>query len=297
MIDFKNFGIEDNDRYLSYLRRCAQIPSNGSPLIAFGYKKKLQLLRGYAEDICWHKFFIDDEEFWAAPVCDWDKIGWQEVFKKYVPPETTFFAVPEYLVEIWQRELGDNIFVDDQRDNWDYLLDLKSIFSLEGKKLKSFRNAKNSFEKNYDYEIEEITPKIFDELLAFQSSAEEDLQNRVENHLVEAQEDDYNFIFALNNWDKFKNLFGFVIRVDGKIIAYSVDEQINETYSIGLFAKADYEFKGANQFAYWYDAKINLERGILTENFMDDAGEENLRFFKERLPHTMLKKYFVTTKS
>ena len=217
--------------------------------------------------------------------------------KKYVPPETTFFAVPEYLVEIWQRELGDNIFVDDQRDNWDYLLDLKSIFSLEGKKLKSFRNAKNSFEKNYDYEIEEITPKIFDELLAFQSSAEEDLQNRVENHLVEAQEDDYNFIFALNNWDKFKNLFGFVIRVDGKIIAYSVDEQINETYSIGLFAKADYEFKGANQFAYWYDAKINLERGILTENFMDDAGEENLRFFKERLPHTMLKKYFVTTKS
>ena len=173
-------------------------------------------------------------------------------------------------------------------------MDLKSIFSLEGKRLKNFRNAKNAFEKNYSYEIEDITPKIFDELRAFQSSAEENLQNRVENHLVEAQEDDDNFIFALNNWDKFKNLFGFVLRVDGNIVAYCLDEQINETYSIGLFAKANYEFKGANQFAYWYDAKISLERGILTTNIMDDAGEDNLRHFKEHLPHTMLKKYFVT---
>ena len=294
MINFQDFDITDNERYLDYLSRCIQIPSNASPVIAFGYKKKLGLLRGYAENLCWHKFFIDDEEFWAAPVGDWDKIDWQDVFKKHVPPETTFFAVPEYLVEIWQRELGDNISVEDQRDNWDYLLDLKRIASLEGNKFKKLRNAKKNFEKNYKYEIEEITPKIFDELLAFQSSAEEDLQSRVENHIVEAQEDDDNFIFALNHWEDFKNLFGFVIRVDGKIIAYSLDEQINETYSIGLFAKANYEFKGANQFAYWYDAKISLERGILTTNIMDDAGEENLRFFKEHLTSDMLKKYFVT---
>ena len=294
MIDFKDFGIEDTADYLSYLLRCAQISSNGSPLIALGYRKNLKLLRGYAENLCWHKGFIDDEEFWFAPVGDWDKIDWRNVFEKHVPPETTFFAVPEYLVEIWKRELGNSISVEDQRDNWDYLLDLKSIFSLEGKRLKNFRNAKNAFEKNYSYEIEDITPKIFDELRAFQSSAEENLQNRVENHLVEAQEDDDNFIFALNNWDKFKNLFGFVLRVDGNIVAYCLDEQINETYSIGLFAKANYEFKGANQFAYWYDAKISLERGILTTNIMDDAGEDNLRHFKEHLPHTMLKKYFVT---
>ena len=54
---------------------------------------------------------------------------------------------------------------------------------------------------------------------------------------------------------------------------------------------ADYDFKGVNQFAYWYDAKAKLERGILTTNMMDDAGEENLRFFKEHLyPLVMLKK-------
>ena len=101
----------------------------------------------------------------------------------------------------------------------------------------------------------------------------------------------------MEHWDELKNLYGFVVRVDGKIVAYCLDEQIDKTYSIGLFAKANYDFKGANQFIYWYGAKIDSERGILTKNMMDDAGEENLRFFKEHLTSDMLKKYFVTTKS
>ena len=123
--------------------------------------------------------------------------------------------------------------------------------------------------------------------------AEKDLQERVEG--VEfAQDDSDHFLYALEHWDELKNLFGFVVRVDGQIVAYSLDEQIDETHSIAPFAKSDYNFTGANQFAYWYEAKISLERGILTENIMDDVGEENLRFFKEHLsPLVMLKKYNV----
>lgn len=294
MIDFQDFGIEDNARYSEYLKRCLQVPSNVSPLIALGYKKKLKLLRGYAENLCWHKFFIDVDEYWAVPVGDWDEIKWSKVFPECVPADTTFFAVPEYLVNIWRRELGDNIFVEEFRDNWDYILHLDRLKNLEGKKFKSIRNAVNAFERNYNYTIEEITPKIFDELKAFQAGAEENLQERVDN-LVEAEEDDDIFNFALNHWDNFKNLFGFVVRVDGQIVAYVIDERIDEVTLISPFAKADYNFKGVNQFAYWYDAKTNLERGFLTENIMDDVGEDNLRFFKEHLyPLVMLKKYFVT---
>ena len=272
----------------------AIFPSNGSPLIALGYKKKLRLLRGYAANLCWHKFFIDDDEFWAAPVGDWDEINWQKVFSEYVPADTTFFAVPEYLVNIWRRELGDDISVEEQRDNWDYILHLDRLKNLEGKKFKSTRNAINAFEKNYNCTIEEITPKIFDELKAFQAGAEENLQERVDN-LVEAEEDDDIFNFALNHWDELKNLFGFVVRVDGQIVAYVIDERIDEVTLISPFAKADYNFKGVNQFAYRYDAKINLERGFFTENIMDDVGEENLRSFKEHLyPLVMLKKFIVT---
>ena len=165
---------------------------------------------------------------------------------------------------------------------------------LSGKKMKRNRNDRNSFEKNFNYTVEEITPKIFNDLWLFHVGAEKNLQDRVDN--VELAKDDSDqFLFAIEHWNELKNLFGFVIRVDGQIVAYSVDEIIDETHSIGLFAKGDYKFDGVNYFAYWYDAKVNLERGIVTENLMDDVGEENLRFFKEHLcPLVMLKKFIVT---
>lgn len=294
MIEFQDFGIEDNARYLEYVKRCIQIPSDSSPINLLGNKHKYDVKRGYAENLCWHKFIFEDTEFWGVPAGDWDEINWREVFAKHVPEETVFYFVPEYLVNLWQKQLGAAIEIEDDRNDWDYILSLDRMKSLEGKKLKSFRMARNAFEKNYNYTVEEITPKIFDELKAFQTAAEENLQARVESLNI-AKDDNAMFLFALEHWDELKNLFGFVVRVDGKIVAYCLDEQLDATTSIGLFAKADYNFKGANQFAYWYDAKINLERGNLTQNLMDDVGEENLRFFKEHLyPLVMMKKYVVT---
>ena len=294
MIDFKTFDFDDNECYMDYLQRCIQIPSNASPLLLLANRDKSNVQRAYVDNLCWHKFSEGDMEIWGPPAGDWDEINWKKVFSAHVPAGTIFNFVPEYLLKIWQRDLGDAIEVDDDRDMWDYILYLDRMEKLEGKKFKRIRNAKNSFEKNYESTIEEIKPDNFNDLWQFHIGAEKNLQDRVENVEL-AQADSDQFLFALNHWNDFKNLFGFVIRVDGQIVAYSVDEMIDETHSIGLFAKADYNFSGANEFAYWNDAKINLERGILTENLTDDVGEENLRFFKEHLyPLVMLKKYIVT---
>ena len=295
MIDFQSFGIEDNARYKNYLHLCIQIPWNLSPLILLNDAERFDLKRGYAADLCWHKRILDDgSEYWSPPAGDWDEIDWQKVFAAHVPAGTNFRNVPEYLMLLWKEQLGDSIDVTEDRDNWDYILHLNRLKNLEGKKLKSVRQGRNTFDKSYEYEVEELSPKIFDELREFQAAAEKDLQSRV-TKLQDAVEDDATFQFALNHWDDVKNLFGFVVRVDGKIVAYALDELIDEAHSIGMFAKANYEFKGVNQFVYWYDANISLERGILTQNVMDDVGEENLRFFKERLaPLVMLKKYLVT---
>ena len=294
MIEFKSFDFDDNERYLDYLQRCIQIPSNASPLSLLASRDKNNVQRAYAENLCWHKFTADGMDIWGAPLGDWDEINWQEVFAQHVPANTKFIYVPEYLVKLWQRELGDSIEINSDRDDWDYILYLDRMEKLSGKKMKRIRNDRNSFEKNYNYTIEEITPEIFNDLWQFHVGAEKNLQDRVDNVDI-AQDDSDNFLFALNHWDELKNLFGFVIRVDGQIVAYSLDEIIDDSHSIGLFAKADYKFDGVNYFAYWYDAKFNLERGIVTENLMDDVGEENLRFFKEHLcPLVMLKKYVVT---
>ena len=295
MINFQNFGVDDNENYLSYLKKCPQIPSDASPLNLLNLQRKYNVRRGYAENFCWHKFILEGEEFFAFPVGDWDNADWKKIFAENIPAGTVFQFVPENLLEIWQKVFGDDIEFESDRDFWDYILDMEKMSKLSGKDLKSFRNDKNYFEKNYQHEVEEITPKIFDELLAFQIKAEKNLLERA-GHEEFAENDDKNFKFALENWDKF-NLSGFVVRADKKIVSYSIEEIIDEKTIISPIAKADYNFRGANQFTYWYEAKINLERGFLEENICDDVGEENLRFFKERLqPKAMLKKFIVTYK-
>ena len=294
MINFEDFGFSDNERYMDYLSRCIQIPSNASPLMVLADKAKYNVKRAYVDNLCWQKFSSSEGELWGVPAGDWDEIDWKKTFKAHVPAGTVFNFVPEYLLKIWQRELGEAIEVEDDRDMWDYILDLDRLENLTGKQFKRMRNACNAFEKNYEYTVEEITPEIFNDLWQFHVGAEKNLQERVE-HVDTAQDDSDAFLFAIEHWDDVKNLFGFVIRVDGHIVAYSLDETIDATHSIGLFAKADYNINGVNHFAYWYDAKISLERGIITQNLTDDAGEENLRFFKEHLyPLVMLKKYVVT---
>ena len=294
MINFQDYTIADNDRCLDYLRRCIQIPSNASPITLLGNKDINNIRRGYADGLCWHKFTVNGNEFWGVPLGDWDEINWREVFKAHVPAGTIFSFVPEYLVKLWQKIFGADIQVDGNRDDWDYILYLDRMEKLSGKSLKGFRQHRNTFEKKYNYTVEDITPEILDELRTFHGAAEENLQSRIKV-LDIAQDDDEKFHFLLDHWSDAKNLFGFVVRVDGQIVAYAIDELIDETHSIGLFAKADYNFDGVNQFVYWYDAKISLERGILTQNLMDDVGEENLRYFKEHLsPLVMLKKYTVT---
>lgn len=292
MINFQDFGIEDNEKYLSYLRRCVQIPADASPLNILSLKQKNNIQRGYTENLVWHKFNFEGEEFFGSPLGDWDAVDWQKTFSENVEPGTIFQFVPEYLLKIWQKNFGDSLEIEEDRDYWDYILDLEKMLKIEGPKFQAFRRLKRYFENNFTYEVEEITPKIFDELLSFQSYAEKDLQERTGNEYF-AENDDLNFKFALENWEKF-NLFGFVVRVEGKIIAYFLNEEIDEKNIIAPFAKADYNFKGANQFSYWYNTKITLERGFLEENFTDDVGEKSLRYFKEHLyPKYMLKKYVV----
>ena len=295
MINFQDFGIDDNEKYLSYVKKCAEIPSDVSPIILLNLKEKYKVYRGYAENFCWHKFTYNGENFLHLPLGDWDNADWKKIFSENIPRGTTFQFIPEYLLKIWQKIFGDEIEFESDRDYWDYILDLEKISKLEGKNFSNIRKNKNYFEKNFDYEIEEITPKIFEELLHFHCREEENLKNRTGNKNF-AEDDDKNFKFTLKNWDKF-NFHGFVVRVDKKIVAYILNEKIDEKNLIGIFAKHDNNYKGVNQFAIWYNSKINLDRGFLEENIMDDVGEENLRFFKEHLqPKRMLKKYIVTYK-
>ncbi|MBQ7214462.1 MAG: DUF2156 domain-containing protein [Synergistaceae bacterium] len=190
------------------------------------------------------------EKGWLVPAGEWTVIDWADVFRRHVPAGTTFWFVPSYAVDLWRRQIGDSILVEDTpTKDWDYVLYLERLENFAGKRFQSFRRKCRAFEKEYDYSTEDITPQIFPELIEFHEEAEKNLRKR-HGDSESVDIDDDTFYKALEYWEKLGNLSGFVVRVGGKIAAYQIDELIDETYSIGLLGKADYSYKGVNQFAY-----------------------------------------------
>ena len=305
MIKFESFGADDTARYREYYQKCAQMTADVSPVIILGWRligevcDNAEVLRGYAEGLCWHCVNeVDNGQYWLTPVGDWEAVDWKRIFAEHVPAGTRFFFVPERLMQLWQEALGTQIEVEETRNYWDYIISAERLYDMSGHALKHFRNERNAFEKAYQYTVEDFSPAIFDELKEFHLRAQEDIISRTE----EKKTADYfegALPFVLDSWEEYKeafqHLYGFVIKVDGKCVAYSINEQVSDSYAIGIFAAADYDYKGVNKLAYWVDAKRNLERGIKLENAMDDTGSLSLRNFKERLcPVEMLKKYRVT---
>ena len=295
MIEFKDFDVQDTPRYLEYVSKCIQIPCVLSPLLHLVFKDEFQAKRGYEAGLCWTKGNYYGECGWLVPAGDWTGTDWAAVFREHVPAGTKFLFVPSYAVDLWKRQLGSSIVVEDApHGDWDYILYLERLENFTGKKFQSFRRKCRAFEKEYDYSTEAVTPKIFPELTEFHEEAEKNIRQR-HGGSKSVDIDDDTFYKVLEYWEELGNFSGFVVRVGVKIAAYQIDELINETYSIGLLGKADYRYKGVNQFAYWYEAKSSIERGVLLQNIMGDAGDENLRMFKKHLdPIMVMKQYHVT---
>lgn len=303
MIRFKGFDFDDTARYSEYLGKCIQIPSDMSPLKIFAWRiiteedDNMDILRGYEADLCWHKILVGSDEYWTAPMGDWDAACWPEIFTEHVPSGTEFRLVPEYLANLWKKKLGAAVQITEDRDSWDYILSMDRLKDPSGSRFTQLRRGKSIFEDNYDYEIVEFSPDVFDELREFQTEAEEDIVGLIKNkdaaHFFEN-----GLLFVIDSWDfypeAFKSLYGFLIKVDGVCAGYVINEQIDASHAIGLFYAVEGDYKGIAEFARWLDAKRNYERGILTVNVMDDIGEEHLRSSKESLaPIVMLKKFTV----
>lgn len=304
MIRFTGFDFDDTSRYSEYLGKCIQIPSELSPLKIFALRviteedDNMDVLRGYEAGLCWHKVLVGDNEYWAAPMGDWDLVDWKDVFEKNVPQGTTFRYVPEYLAKLWKKNMGSAVRITEDRDNWDYILSMDRLKDPESGTLEQFRRYRNVFQENYEYTIEEFSPDVFDELREFQTETEEDIENRISDSEA-AHFFENGLLFVLDSWDAFpeafKSLYGFLIKVDDECVAYVINERIDASNVIGTFFAARNEYEGINEFAYWLDAKRNSERGILTVNIMNDIGEPHIRDFKENLsPLVMLRKYTVT---
>jgi hypothetical protein len=183
---------------------------------------------------------------------------------------------------------NDEVCVEEDRDNFDYLYEAKKLMTFSGKKLHGKKNHYNFFVKNYDYEVLDIDNEkvILDVIEASEKWYEE---------TPEKDEKLYYELLAIKdivNYMNYLNLKGIAVYVDGKLCAFSIGECLNDKLAVIHIEKGDKEKNGI----YSFIAKTFVERCFSNAEIINreqDLGIEGLRKAKMSYHPIKLEKKFI----
>ncbi len=198
----------------------------------------------------------------------------------------------EYTVEKLTTAFPDRFLITEDRNSFDYVYSIEELTKLSGKRFHTKKNHVNKFKKLYpDFKYERMTPADAAECIAL-------FDNWIENKDIEGSafdEEKEAICEFFNNWESL-DAMGGCIRVDGKMVAFSLGEPLKGDTVVVHLEHADTSYDGAfaimnQQFLEneWQDYKyVNRE---------EDMGIPGMRKAKESYrPSFMVKKYVATLK-
>ena len=181
-------------------------------------------------------------------------------------------------------------YIKPNRENFDYVYLAEDLINLAGRKYHSKKNHLNSFQKNYPMAnylpiTKEIIPKCREELNDWYENKSPELPNDPFLALERAAINE-----ILDNFCDF-NIKGGAIELDGRIIAFTFGEQLNNDTAVIHVEKADPDIRGA--YPAINQGFVAHEWSNMTYiNREEDMGFEGLRKAKESYkPIKMIEKF------
>ena len=226
-----------------------------------------------------------------GPVGDWEKVSdWDKALSHFKTGDV-IYDVPGALRNILDGR--DNLKFTEDRDQHEYVYAVKDLINLKGKLFAQKRNRVRAFLDGYEWDYYEMTPEYFDDVIKFQEQwrvhREENLN---EDEIKSIDSEDVAIQNVLEKWNDF-NLTGGVLKVDEKVIAYTIACELDEKNLDVMFEKAFPEYAGSYQAINFLFQK---NQGYKYEfaNREEDMGEPGLREAKLSYnPSMMLKKFIM----
>ncbi len=286
-IQFEPISLERQEEYHTALTACPQLlTSDYSFANVYGWAEHYGLEWAFHNTLCFIRQTRPRPIYWA-PIGPWDSFNWGDCCSML--GYAHFTRIPEELAQIWEKTYNGSIVLAETRDHWDYMYSIEELIALKGKKFHKKKNLLNQFKKNYLYEYEPMVPECVEEVLEMQ---DEWYKWYEENNPSEAlKAENHAITRVLHNFDQIKGLMGATLRVNGKVIAYTVAEPLREDSIVIHFEKGDIRYKGVYQAIN----QMFLENGALdftNVNREQDLGDAGLRKAKLSYnPIFFLKKY------
>jgi hypothetical protein len=294
VLNFIPLALSDRERYSALYSLCPETFSQYSFFALWGWNQTDPVELAWMEEapLCWIRSGGQKEGL-LAPVGDWAAVDWADVLGRLgewlsgAGLPLRLLDVPEPLVRLLPESLSPKIRLTELRDEWEYVYSVQELVELKGGKYAAKRAHVKAFFENCKWEYRSLLPEDFPELLAFQKEwcARRDCK---ENPLLCAE--DCAIRRALESWSILP-LTGATLRVDGKVAAYTIGEELSPDMIDIRFEKADSEHTGIYQALN----RLFLERQGQTYQWVnreEDMGNEGLRKAKMSYhPGRFLKKY------
>jgi hypothetical protein len=288
-LNFTPLSMDRKEEYSALFALCAEKASDYSFINIWGWSEERKYEWAFDDDLCWLRLTNGPRPVYWAPVGNWDRPDWAKVLDRVAVPGASFERTPEALVNIWQEQLHGRILVEEQRSEWEYLYDYKTMASLSGNKMHKKKNLLNQFRKLYDYTYAPICAKCIGLIRGMQQEwcewrGCEESPGLIAENIAIAR--------VLDQWENLPGILGGSLSVDGKTIAYTVAEDLGDGTVVIHFEKGLDSYKGV------YQAINQLfladTSGFETVNREQDMGSPGIRQAKESYnPAGFLKKHKV----
>lgn len=186
-----------------------------------------------------------------------------------------------------QDNLPGRYLLTPDRKNWDYIYLTKDLIELKGRKYQQKRNHINKFKQVYDYSYEPLTQEYIEDCIeTFEAWAAD------KGDSPTVREERLALMEALQNLNALP-LTGGVLKVNGRVEAFSLGSLLNRETALIHFEKANQRLSGIysviNQ--HFVEKAWFMTKYINREN---DMGVPGLREAKRRYhPARMIEKFVI----
>lgn len=248
MLNFKPLTLEDKAIFDKYLKPYKFKTCEYSFTSLFMWRKALDIQFAIYKDMLIIKKLDFQGSYHLMEPIGYTRENLKEVVSDLMNYKTTegldylFKDAEEPFIHDLREVFGDELIIEEDRDNFDYIYTSEKLISLSGKKLHSKKNHYNNFIKNNTYRVEPITDGLICDCI--KAAREWCRKNDCKGYLLyelRAIEE----MLKSNHYLDFK---GMIIYVNDKISAFTIGEQVNDEMAIIHVEKADSTINGLYAF-------------------------------------------------
>lgn len=286
MNDYTPVTLDNKDEYYALWARTPRRSLDYTLANLWGWQEYYGLEWRFEHGLLWLRQTRPETVCWA-PVGDWTAADWPKLLAGL---DHEIIRVPEELALLW-RERVPGLIAEEDRGQWEYLYNQNELATLPGRRFHKKSTHYNNYVKNYgEPDYRPISDALVEDVLGLQDTwcqwheCEGSPSLRAENEAVNR---------VLSHWNCFRGMVGGALYVEGRIVAFSVGEDLDGE-SLGVhYEKGLSGYKGVYQAINRSFAQ-RAGQGFSLVNRAQDLNEEGLRQAKMTYnPAGFLKKYRV----